>query len=204
MRLPASLLLMCAMGLWAQDPIPGETLYMGMNAGTGVDASLVQKYSQCIATELRTRGALTLVLPSQDKLNQSCNTSCLDQNKQSEGANQALSAEVRKDPNGYKVVLMVSTAQGSYSTDWLVVGDSKALLGDGCKNGAGIIYNSLATPPRKASAKSNGNAEKIRDRGMSANPNIFGIIEEERAAASRGGAASNTNPDSDKSGKTGR
>jgi hypothetical protein len=204
MKFTAIVTLGAAALIYAQETVPGVTYFSGLTGTQGVDQTLASQYATCLTKELSSRGAVQLSLASPSEWGAPCNSNCLQEARQSAGINRAFSGELRKNANGFQAVLRFEGA-GVTQTDWMIIGDTKQLMSDGCKNGAGVIYNALITPPRKNIQPPPGyQAEVERDRGMNANVDVFEKVEADRAKASRGGASSNTNPDSDKSGKTGR
>lgn len=176
-----------------------ETIaFTGLFEGQGVDAATSQQYVDCLQSEWLQKGAFALVKTEDiQKIAPSgeCNSAC----GKELGADLVVSGSIAASKFGYVVSLNMLdvNSQTNERIDWNVIGNKKDLLGDGCKNGAGIVYNYQVTPQAKVAVKlpASYNAENTRDRGLQGGINNDLILVKERAQAERSKAMNQKNPD---------
>lgn len=190
----------------AQESI--TTVFLGLTPTNGMDKNLAEKYTGCLQGIMQSRGAITFIDNSTldksvDLLLSSgadgCDLNCQSALARSANADHVIAGSIEKNQIGFKTTLQIAYADSAKKPekiDWIIVGKDKDLLGDGCKNGGGVIYNYLATPEAKVKlALPEGyNYEKVRDQAINRG-DVYKLVEQLRAKEARDGAMDQKNKD---------
>lgn len=171
--------------------------------GPGVDGATAQQYLDCLQAEWRQKAAFELS-SAEDVREASQGGECGVECGKILGVDLVVSASLSTSKFGYTVTMnMLEVESGKTDRiDWNVIGTKKDLMLDGCKNGAAVVYNYQVTPDAKVAIKlpAGYNAETARDQGLKGGINNDMILVKERAAAERGKAMNQKNPDSKNTG----
>jgi hypothetical protein len=212
MRCLASLL---ALGTAAMAMETLDAAYFGLVGADGVSEQVATKYSQCLQNTMSSRGAVAFVASESvlDYMNNlksddGCDRACQSKLAEKLDVEGVLSGSLKKNKDGFMTTLQIIRPDSNAKVEiisWQIVGTEKELMADGCKNGAGVVYNYLATPPTVEHPRWPKGFDLVKARESALNKgDVMKLVEELREEASRGNAMNNTNPDADKSGRSGR